>query len=868
MSNNPPRFLLRFFRWYCKPALADHIEGDLIEDYRKRLRRMSKRRTDLKFIIDVLLLFRPGIVRQPKLYRQTNQFGMYKNYLKVTFRVFNRERMYSLINLFGLALGFSCCLAIYLFINDELSYDKFHRDADRIYRVSAAYMRQGQWEPYASNSWRTAELFKNNYSEVEQMVRIMPDGNEIVEYGEKRNMEYRMAWVDENFFNVFNFKIIDGNAVDVLKGPNKTVITESMAKKYFADENPVGKTLKTYDGRVQLLVTGVMEDMPSNSHFHFDFLISNATLNQVVPESLFTNVGWDSQFVYVRLVAGANAKGMESTFPQFIDKNLDFWKQTTFKLSLQPLLSIHLESNIGQELEANGSLTRIYTFSVIAIFIMVIACVNYMNLTTARSLRRAKEVGMRKALGAKRLDLVNQFLTESLLMTTIAIAFGMALTYALLPDFNRFAGKDISRLVLISPEIVTAVIGALIVVAFVSGIYPAMLVASFRSMNSMKGEKVGQNGFVLRKGLVLVQFVISIGLIASSVIVFKQWNYLRNKELGINKELVVAVPLQTMDRRQVSTFKQELVSDASIRQVGFSNMRMPGWIGNSTTYTAEDVNADDEVNKSMKLVRVDYDFFPTIQAQLVQGRNFSEDFPADTVNAIMINEAAVAQLRWKDPLNKWIEFGRVRYFVAGVVRDFHFESLHRQIPPTIFVLAPRIVNWAYIKIDPSLSALSLEHLKKVYSRYVTNREFSYTFLDEDIDRQYVAEEKFTVVFTLFTILAIIIACLGTFGMISFSAERKAKEIGIRKVLGASTGNVSYLLIKEFMILLVIASVIAWPVTWYFLKGWVDAFVYRTEIGVVPFILATVAGGTIVIITTGLRAYKAASANPVDSLRND
>ncbi|HZY81153.1 MAG TPA: ABC transporter permease [Cyclobacteriaceae bacterium] len=867
MKNLPPQLLVNFFRWYCHPKLVNHIEGDLIEVYRKRVAKSSKRRADFRFFIDILVLFRPGIIRSFRS-KNLNRYGMFKNYFKMTFRVFNRERLYSVINVSGLAVGFSCCLLIYLFIADELSYDKFHVNGDRIYRLSAAYMRQGQWEPYASNAWKTAELVKTNYSEVELLTRISPDGNTLFEYQDKRIVENSFAWVDDTFFSMFNFPLIQGNPAEALKGPNKVVISKSTAAKYFGTDDAIGKVLRLSDYPIDVQVSGVMNDMPTNSHFHFDLLISGETLRQVTDPGLFTNVGWDSQYVYIRLNTGSDAARMEATFPDFVNKNLDFWKSTTFKLFLQPLESIHLQSAIGNELEANGSLSRIYTFTVIAIFVLVIACVNYMNLTTARSLRRAKEVGMRKVIGAKKGDLLGQFLLESFVMTTIATLLAVLICLVLLPVFNEFAGKQIPRNILLSPQVLTGLLVSLLAIALVSGLYPALMLSSFKPLNSMKmsAGTGGKTNLLFRKGLVLLQFMISIGLIAASAIVYNQWNFMKNKDLGINDDAILVVPLQTMDRAKINTFTSELLTEPSIARAGYTNMRLPGWIGNSTDYRAQDVNPDDEVNKSMKIVRIDYDFLSTVEAQIVEGRNFSRDFPADTISSIILNESAVEQLRWKEGAGKWMEFRNQRFNVVGVVKDFHFESLHRKIPPTIFIFSPRAFNFAYVKVGNNNVQSSLSHIEKVYSKYVTNRDFSFTFLDEDIQKQYAAEQKFSEVFAVFTGLAILIACLGTFGLISFSAERKSKEIGIRKVLGASVGNVSFLLVREFVILLMVASVIAWPFTWYFLNNWVQSFTYRTSIGVMPFIIATVLAAFIVILTTGFRALKAGLANPVQSLR--
>lgn len=868
MKNLPPRLLVKFFRWYCHPRLADHIEGDLIEVYRKRLQTSSKRTADVRFMIDTLLLFRPGIIR-PFGTQQSNRFGMYRNYLTMTFRVFNKERLYSLINVAGLATGFCCCLLIYLFVAHEWSYDRFHTDGDRIYRLSSAYMRQGQWEPYASNAWRTAELIKANYGEVELLTRLSTDNNTLFEYGEKRFVENSIAWVEDNFLTMFNFPLVAGNPADALKGPNKVVISQTVANRYFGTESPLGKVFLLSDYPIELQVSGVMKDMPANSHFHFDILISGETLRQVADENLFTSVGWDSQHVYVRLAPGTNAAAMEATFGAFIDKNLDFWKSTTFKLFLQPLQSIHLESNIGNEIEENGSLSRVYTFSVIAVFVLIIACVNYMNLTTARSLRRAKEVGMRKVIGAKRADLFGQFLVESFVMTTLATLLAIGMCFLLLPAFNNFSGKEISINMLFSARVILGLLVSLVAIALISGLYPAFILSSFKPLNSMKlstSTGRGTAGLLFRRGLVLLQFMISIGLIAASAIVYNQWNFMRNKDLGINDQAILTVPLQTMERRSIGAFSSELLSDPSITRVGYSNMRLPGWIGNSIQYKAQDVSPDEEVNKTMKIVRIDYDFLSTIETELVDGRNFSRDFPGDTISSIILNEAALEQLRWTQAVGKWMEMGSRRFNVVGVVKDFHYESLHRKIPPIIFVFSPRAFNWAYVKVDNTNVTGAIGHIRTVYSKFVVNRDFSFSFLEDDIQRQYAAEQKFSEVFAVFTGLAILIACLGTFGLISFSAERKSKEIGIRKILGASTGNVSLLLMKEFVVLLLIASVIACPLTYFFLDNWVQSFIYRTSIGAVPFVIATVLAVLIVVLTTGFRALKAAWANPVESLR--
>jgi len=793
---------------------------------------------------------------------------MFKNYIKVAFRVFKKEKSVSLINVSGLALAFTCCLIIYLFIKDEFSYDDFHKDGERIYRVASAYMRAGKWEPYSSNSWRTGELLIERFAEIEHLVRIR-NREEIVVYQDKRIKETRLATVDDTFFKVFSFPLIQGNRENALKGTNKVVISESIAAKYFGKEHPLGKIFEINDGEYHLEVSGIMEDMPANSHFHFDFLISGQTARQIAPPVMFTNVGWDSQYLYIKVRDHNSHISMESKFSDFINEYLNPFTDNDFKLFLQPLADIHLKSNNGLEIEQNGNIRHVYIFSIVAVFILIIACINYINLTTARSIRRAKEVGMRKALGANKSQLIGQFLGESFFLTFLAIVLAYGLTYLLLPYFNSFSGKELDREFLFNPELLITLLVSLVLIGAFSGGYPAFVLSAFKPLNTLKGSHtfIGP-GPLLRKGLVVFQFVISIGLIAATFVVFQQLRFLKDKELGINKEMLVSVPLETMDRRQLDVARNDLLAMNSINKVGASNMKMPGWISNSTYYKAQGVSIDEDARKTMKIIRVDFDFLDAVEAKIALGREFLRSFPSDSTSSILLNESAVNQLGWNNPIGQWVEFDEQKYNVVGVVSDFHFESLHRKIPPTIFILSSTRLNWLYIKIDGNNIPATLAHIKNVYSKFITKREFSYSFTDEDVEKQYRSEDKFTQIFAIFTLLAIVIACLGTFGLISFSAERKSKEIGIRKILGATIGDVSYLLVKEFIVLLLIASLIAWPITFYFIDNWLKEFVYRTSIGIESFALATILAVLITLLTTGFKAVRAGLANPLESLRDD
>ncbi len=862
----PPKWSLKFFHWFCDPDCVEDIEGDLYERFDKRLSQNKPARW--LFVMDIFRLLRPGIIREFKFSQKLNNYDMFKNYLKISFRVFKKEKSFSLINLSGLILGFLCCLLIYIFIKDELSYDKFHMDGDRVYRLSGAYMREGVWEPYASNSWKTAELFKTSFDEVEELVRIRPY-NEFVIHDEKRILEENMAFVDKGFFNVFSFPLLAGNPKTALDGIGKVVISESIARKYFGYQDPMGKVLLVSDTSFQLQVSGIMEDMPSNSHFHFDILMSPQTQKAVAHSALYASVGWDSQRVYVKMKQDANIEAVEAEFMNFIDTNLEYLTSGNFKLFFQPLFDIHLHSKIGLEIEPNGDIKNVYIFSFVGLFILFIACINYINLTTAKSLKRAKEVGMRKVLGAHRTNLMNQFLLESYVMTFVAILVSFVLAMIILPYFNEFASKSIGLVELFQPQLLVTIIAAFLLIGLVAGSYPSFVLSAHKVSNTIKsGRYTDQASLKMRKGLVILQFAISIGLIASTVVVLKQLKFMQEKDLGINEEMVVAIPLKTMDRGNLEAFSNAVTNSSLVESVGFTNMKLPGWISNSTYYKAQDVELDEEARKSLKIIRVDYNFLDLVEAEIVAGRNYSKEFPSDLGSSIIMNEAAIEQLGWKEPIGKWLELGEDRFNTIGVVKNFHFESLHRRIAPTIYILTDNFLSWAYAKVNPAQKQASLDHLRSIYGEFVTNRDFEYTFVEDDVVKQYEAEKKFTQVFEVFTVLAIIIASLGTFGLISYEAERKTKEIGIRKVLGASMKNLTMLLTKEFLLFLLVASLIAWPITFYMMRDWMNDFIYRTDIGVLPFVLATIIALMTASSISIYRSVRAARANPVESLRDE
>ncbi len=800
---------------------------------------------------------------------------MFKNYMKIAFRNLKLHKGFSFINISGFAIGLTCCLLILLYVKDELSYDRFHEDSHRIYRLGAEYWREGRWEPYASNAWITGDLFKNAYAEVEELVRIR-GRSDIVRYKNVRSEESAIAEVETSFFKLFSFKLLEGNPENVLNEPYSVVVSEEIAEKYFGSENAIGKTLEFNDGEFNLNVSGVMKNMPQNSHFQANILISGATSRQINNQNMFTSKGWDSQFIYFRLPEGYDYTIIEKILPQFVSDHMGpYITPKIFQLTIQPLEDIYLKVNVGNEIGTNSSISYVYIFSTIAFVTLLIACINYMNLSTARSSSRAKDVGMRKVVGAQRHQIFKQFISESVLVSVISMVIALALVYLLLPAFNQFTGKSLSVFQLTGSLYISMFLVSLIIISIASGSYPAFFLSSFQPVNIIKGVlSKGTSGTSMRRTLVVFQFGISSILIISSFIIYSQLSYLRDKDLGINKERLISVPMQTLNRSQIDVVKDELEKIPQVVSVGASHIQMPGWLSNSALFKAEGIEVDPNSRLSMKIVNVDFDFFKTIDAQILLGRDFSREFPSDPDLGIILNETAVKQLGWENPLDKMFQVGfpdennpkSPKSRVIGIVKDFHFESLHRRIAPIIFDLRPTRLNYFYIKINEQDITGTVGKIRSVYEQFVTDRDYVYTFIDERIHQFYNGEEKFLEVFSIFTSLAIFIACLGIFGLASFTAEKRTKEFGIRKVLGASSNSIIMLLIREFVLLVLISNLLAWPVAYYFMNNWLTEFTYKTAINPVVFILTMFLAMIIAILTVMYQGLKASTANPADSLR--
>jgi putative ABC transport system permease protein len=804
---------------------------------------------------------------------------MFKNAVKVTLRNMKRQKGYSLINIFGLAVGMACCILILLWVQDELSYDKYHEKADQIHRVIVKGRMSNREINFSSSPAPLASTLVNEFPEVLEATRFLRSKNVLVRYQDKFFNEDLILFADSNFFDVFSIPLLKGDPDAVLGLPNSVVITRTAALKYFGEENPIGKTL-TMNNRMDYRITGLAENVPSNTHFHTDFFASLET----IPDSKSPNWFSNPYHTYIVLKEGTSPEELQAKLPGIVTKYVGPQAQkimgitleqfqasgNTFGYFLQPITSIHLYSDLEYELEPNGSVTYVYIFSVIAFFILVIACINFMNLATARSANRAKEVGVRKVLGSNRSRLVKQFLIESLLLSFISLVFAVLIVELLQPVFNNLSGKQLNISLHGNWILLPGFIAVMLFVGVLAGSYPAFFLSSFQPISVLRGKLIaGMKSTWLRNGLVIFQFTVSIVLLVGTFVIYRQLEYTRNKKLGFEKEQVLVIQRAHNLSQQKEAFRNELLKHPNVVNVAYSNS-VPGRHFGDWTHRAEGAPANEMVR--MFLLLADFDYLDTLQMEMISGRYFSQERPADQ-NSVIINETAAKALGLEDPVGKRLVRGSLTpgkdeiFTIIGVVKDFHFESLHREIRPlAMYLLSNEEVRYISIRTDPEAITQTLAFLENKWKAFVPGQPFEYFFLDDDFDSLYKAEKKIGQLFTSFSILAILVACLGLFGLASFTAEQRTKEIGIRKVLGATVSNVIVLLTKEFSKWVLLANIIAWPVAYFAMHRWLQSFVYRINIGVWMFFLAALLALAIALVTVSYQAVRAALANPAESLR--
>ena len=803
---------------------------------------------------------------------------MFKNYIKIAFRNFWRNRSFSAINILGLAIGIAVCFTILLFVQDEWSYDRFNVNADRIFRVVFKADINGGKIFEANVMPPTAQTLKSDYPEVEEATRLHEMGKPKVTFNNKTFKDGSFAFVDPNFAKVFSLQFKKGDAKTALQQANSVVITEEMARKYFGGAEPIGKILDLNNHELYK-VTGVIAAIPANAHFHFDLFGSMQSFADAKNPSWMTS----GFFTYLLLKENYNYKNLEAKMPGMVEKYMGpqiaqsmgmslaqfRTKGNNLGFALQPLTDIHLRSASNYELEPGGDIKYVYIFSAIAVFVLLIACINFINLSTAGASKRAKEVGVRKVMGSDKSELVKQFMLESVLLTFMALFIAFLLVQFALPVFNQLSGKSLSLGFALKPWLAFLSLGLL--VGVLAGIYPAFYLSSFQPISIIKG-KIGtaKKSMALRSGLVVFQFFISVSLIIGTLVVYQQMQFIHNKKLGYNKEQLLVLPNSWALGKNERVFKEEMLKDPRILNATVSGYK-PAGPTNGNNFL---VYPNGQENSVMRTNRFDVDeqYISTFGMQIIAGRNFSKSFPTDS-SAVIINEAAANAFGFKDKSIgqniTWIKGDKVQkvsYRVIGVVKDFHFKSLHEAITPLFMVLNPE--SGLIFKVKTGDVSGLLSTLKQQWEKFNLDEPFTYSFMDELYNKTYQAEEKTGTILNIFTALTILVACLGLFGLAIYTTEQRTKEIGIRKVLGASVFQVTNLLSKDFVKLVLVACVIAFPLSYWAMQNWLQDFAYRIAISWWIFALAAIIALFIALATVSFQAVKAALANPVKSLRSE
>lgn len=805
---------------------------------------------------------------------------MIKNYFKIALRNLLKHKTFSLVNLVGLAVGLASFILIALYVNDELSYDRYNEKADRIYRVDAEIKFGGNELNLAVSSDPMGAALKKDYPEVEQYVRLRADGHMLIKKGNEFISEDRAVYADSTLFDVFTLPAIAGDTKTALNERNTVVITETTAKKYFNTPNALGKVLEIDTKPYK--VTAVIKDVPNNSHFHFNAFLSMDNLDYHWGQFLSHNFQ-----TYLVLRKGTDPKAFEKHFSQFTEKHIfpeakqfmqiksmdDFAKAgNKLRYSLTPLTDIHLRSDRTAEIEANGSIQYVYIFSAVALFILLIACINFMNLSTARSANRAREVGIRKVLGTERRHLITQFLMESTIMAVLSMLIAVAVASLILPLFNDVANKQMEIQSLFTGKALVFILTLPFVVGIVAGMYPAFFLSGFRPIQVLKGKFTTSNKSIsLRSSLVVFQFAASIILIIGSTVIYKQLHYIQNKKLGFSKDQVLMINHAYSLDKNVDAFKNEMLGTPGVTSATVSGFLPVNSSRNDFSYS-KDAVMDPKNALSMQTWRVDYDYIKTLGMEIVKGRNFSKDFPSDS-NAIILNESAAKVLGYNDPIGKTLYNSiekpgvTLSYNIIGVVKDFNYESLRQNIGPLSLRLG-RHAGIISLKVNAANVPEVLTTAEAKWKVMAPGMPFSHTFLNEAFDEMYRSEMRIEKIVTIFSILAIFIACLGLFGLATFIAEQRTREIGIRKVLGASVQGIVGLLSKEFLKLVFIGFIIAVPVSWWAMHAWLQDFAYRVNISWWIFIIAGVVSQLVALATVGYKAIKSAISNPVKSLRTE
>ncbi len=803
---------------------------------------------------------------------------MLKNYLKIALRNLLRNKSYSFINIFGLAIGLTCTILIGLYVIHEFSYDKFHKNGDRIYRVVESYNSEQEENWYATTFSALAPTLKSEFPSIKHVTHVYPTNGLITGGENQKYQEDTIIYGDSSFFEMFSFPLLSGDPTSVLDQPLTVVITESVAQKFFGEANPVGKSIsfKGQRSTVELEITGVAENPPSNSHIQFEYVFSYESLRNLRPWE-YNKWYYPPVYTYVELASNESVADLKSAFPAFQEKYVGAEAHLR-NLDLQPIGDIRLFSDYQNELSTTSDISYIYLFSAIGIFILLIACINFMNLATAKSMKRSREVGMRKTLGARRKQLIWQFLGEAFIITTISLTLAFLIAEIVLPYFNAISGKELAMGAIGLSTWIVGTFGIILIVGLIAGSYPAFYLSSFKPITVLKGIKdtSGSSDSLFRKGLVVFQFFISTGLIFGTFIVTQQLDFLQNERLGFNKEQVAIIPVrETSDQFNIKSLKDEILRIPGVE----SAAAVSGVPGISSGIHSFGAVPDDNKTDTLGVMTItsDHSFVETLQLNLLEGRDFSEAFSTDETQAFIINQTAAEKFGWDNPVGEKLT---LRFYttdlvekegtVVGMVEDFQYHSLHSDIDPILIQVFSATFYHDYLAIrftSDNLQA-SLQNVEAKWSAFNPDRPFEYTFLDDTFDSMYKAEQQLSMIFNMFAVIAIAIACLGLFGLASYSTERRLKELGIRKVLGASVADILTLLSKDFLKLVVIGFLVSVPFAIFFMNKWLQNFSDRIEVNFALFFFVAVVAISVAIIAVSYQSIRAALMNPVESLKND
>ena len=856
----PPRLAVwlvkRLDRYQTNHAMAD----DMLEVFTRICRERGYLAACLWYWSQYL-----DAVGKDTLFNLRWRFVMLMNYLKIASRNIQRHKTFTFINLAGLVVGMTCFLLILVYVHYELSYDSMHEKGDRIYRVAfkhpgTSYMGH---DSHILTPSALSHALMENFPEITHATRFRVFRRLLLSQ-EDKSFYARGLFADEQFFDVFSFKLVYGDEKNVLKKPGSILISDQLAQKFFANQDPFGQTLVSSLGEFK--IAGILESVPENSHIQFDWLIPFSSLfrSEERDSGLYDWV-MGNYYTYFALKSGSEGHELEKKLTAFMSKVYKNLGRTTDRTYfLQPLRSIHLRSHLGGEFSVNSDIKLIRIFFTIAVFILSIACVNFINLSTAHASKRAKEIGIRKVIGAKRSYLFRQFIGETILFSIISLFLSLGVSWMLLPSFNRFTGRTIALNTLFSGNLILGMTAVLVVTGFLAGIYPALFLSSLQPVDVLK-KKTGiivKNGR-MRNILVFSQFSITIMLILSSLVVFRQMHYIKNTDTGYNRDQIVTVRVYDPGiRENLTAFKQAIMENPNFSGIAASSS-VPTNIASAAGLRLKSDNGE-EIEIHNYWLGVDHSFIDVMQMEIVQGRNFSKEFVTDAEGAVIVNESFVKEANWSQPIGKAIG-DEDRREVIGVVKDFHFHSLHMQVKPLTIYLNPDNIN-LHVRLQTENIPATLAYLREMYDQFKTRYPFEYFFLDDQFDQMYRAELKLGTILITFAGFAIFIACLGLFGLATHTAERRIKEIGIRKVLGAPISSILVLFYNELMRWVLLANIIAWPVAYFFMNKWLQNFAYRINIGLQIFLASAGSALFIALLTVCWQSIKAATANPVDALR--